>query len=87
VDAAGYEPLGIYVSMGAHHDYRAAFAAVQAPVLVIHGSADLQPESISRGFAARFKNHQFVTIAASHFVPDEQPEAFAAAVNQFLGEL
>ncbi|HEY1219673.1 MAG: alpha/beta hydrolase [Bryobacteraceae bacterium] len=88
VDAAGYEPLGIYCSMGAHHDYRAAFAAVQAPVLVIHGSADLQPESVSRGFAARFTNHQFVSIAgASHFVADEQPEVFAGAVNKFLGGL
>jgi len=88
VDAAGYEPLGIYVSMGAHHDYRAAFGAIQAPVLVIHGGADLQPESVSRGFAARFKNHQFVSIqGGSHFVADEQPEVFAGAVNNFLSGL
>jgi pimeloyl-ACP methyl ester carboxylesterase len=55
---------------------------------VIHGSADLQPESVSLGFAARFKNHQFVRIeGGSHFVADEQPEVFAAAVNKFLGGL
>jgi len=88
IDAAGYEPLGIYCSMGAHHDYRAAFRAVQAPVLVMHGSEDLQPEAVSRGFAARFAHHEFVSIAgASHFVFDDQPEAFAAAVNGFLGKL
>jgi proline iminopeptidase len=88
VDAAGYEPLGIYVSMGAHHDYRAAFGAIQAPVLVIHGSADLQPESVSQRFAARFTHHQFVSIAGgSHFVADEQPEVFAGVVNKFLGGL
>jgi proline iminopeptidase len=85
IDAAGYEPLGMYCSMGAHHDYRGAFAVIQAPVLVIHGSGDLQPESVSLGFAARFAKHQFVRIeGAGHFVFDEQPEAFAAAVNQFL---
>jgi proline iminopeptidase len=88
IDAAGYEPLGVYCSMGAHHDYRGAFAAVQAPVLVIHGGTDLQPESVSRNFAARFANHRTVRIDnASHFVFDDQPEAFAAAVNQFLGGL
>ena len=87
IDAAGYEPLGIYCSMGAHHDYRGAFAAVQAPVLVIHGGADLQPEAVSRRFAARFARHRFVSIAgASHFVFDDQPEAFAAAVNGFLAQ-
>jgi proline iminopeptidase len=88
VDAAGYEPLGIYCSMGAHHDYRAAFAAVQAPVLVIHGGADLQPESVSQGFAARFAQHQFVSIpGGTHFVFDEQPEVFAGVVNKFLSAL
>jgi proline iminopeptidase len=88
VDSAGYEPLGIYCSMGAHHDYRAAYGAVQAPVLVIHGGADLQPESVSQGFAARFAKHQFVSMAgATHFVFDEQPEAFAAVVNKFLSAL
>ena len=59
-----------------------------APVLVIHGSADLQPESVSRGFAARFANHRFVDIeGATHFVADEQPEVFAGAVHKFLGGL
>ncbi len=87
-DSAGYEPLGIYCSMGAHHDYRAAFGAVRAPVLVIHGGADLQPESVSRNFAARFANHRFVSIAGgTHFVFDEQPDAFAGVVNQFLSGL
>jgi len=87
-DSAGYEPLGIYCSMGAHHDYRAAFGAVRAPVLVIHGGADLQPESVSQAFAARFANHKFVSIAGgTHFVFDEQPDVFAGLVNQFLSGL
>jgi len=84
---SGYQPLAIYCSMGAHHDYRGAFGRVRAPVLVVHGASDMQPESVSRGFAARFAGSRFVSIeGAGHFVFDEQPERFAAVVAPFLND-
>jgi proline iminopeptidase len=81
----GFMPLGVYLSMGRRHDYRQAFRAVTAPVLVIHGQDDLQPAAWSRNFAALFPNHRTVEIAgAGHFVFDDQPARFAAAVREFL---
>lgn len=83
--SAGYLPLAIYLSMGKHHDYTAAFRSVTAPVLVIHGGNDLQPEAASKSFAALFPNSQFVRIeGASHFVFDDRPEEFASDVSKFL---
>ena len=82
---AGYLPLAVYLSMGKHHDYSAALRSVTAPVLVIHGANDLQPEAASKNFAALFPNSQFVRIeGASHFVFNDRPEEFAAAVDKFL---
>jgi len=85
---AGYVPLAAYLGMGKHHDYTAAFHRVTAPVLVIHGSGDLQSEAASRAFGQLFPNSRFVAIAgASHFVFNDKPEEFAAAVRGFLDPL
>ncbi len=81
----GMMPLAIYLSMGRRHDYRDAFRKVAAPVLVIHGSDDLQSAAWSRGFAELFPRHRMVEIAgAGHFVFADQPAGFAAAVKDFL---
>ena len=85
VSAAGYVPLAVYCGMGKHHDYSAALRAVLTPGLVIHGSLDMQPESVTRGFAARFPNCRPAQIeGASHFVFDDRPEEFAGQVREFL---
>jgi proline iminopeptidase len=85
---AGYQPLAIYLSMGKHHDYSKAYGGVRAPVLVIHGASDMQPEQASRDFAARFPNARFARIeGAAHFVFDDRPEEFAREVDGFLGSL
>jgi proline iminopeptidase len=85
VSEAGYVPLAVYCSMGKHHDYSAALRAVRIPSLVIHGSRDLQPESVSRSFAARFPNCKFARIeGATHFVFEDRPEEFAEQVRGFL---
>jgi len=82
---AGYVPLAAYLGLGKHHDYTAALRAVTAPVLVVHGASDLQPEADSRAFAAFFPKRRFVVIpGAGHFVFDDRPEEFAAAVRAFL---
>jgi proline iminopeptidase len=84
----GMMPLAVYLSMGRRHDYRDAFRKVTAPVLVIHGGADMQPAASSRHFAELFPNHRLVEIpAAGHFVFADQPAAFAAAVKEFLRAL
>ena len=84
----GLMALAVYFSMGRRHDYRDAFRAVTAPVLVIHGRDDLQPVAWSRGYAALFPNSRTVEIAgAGHFVFDDQPARFTAAVEEFLRPL
>ncbi len=77
-----------YISMGQRHDYSTALAAVNAPVLVIHGAADLQSEAASRLYADAFPNAELVVIQkASHFAFEEQSEEFAQVVADFLVNL
>lgn len=86
--STGYEPLALYCSMGQHHDYSAALRRINAPVLVLHGANDLQPEAASRHFASYFANARFLSIPqATHFVFDDQPQQFANAVQDFLSDL
>jgi proline iminopeptidase len=86
--SAGFLPLAVYLSMGKHHDYSAAYRKVNAPVLVIHGGNDLQSEASSRAFAGLFPMSRFVRIeGAGHFVFDDRPAEFAAIVDRFLSPL
>lgn len=84
----GWMVQAMYFSMGQRHDYRKALAAVTAPVLVIHGRDDLQPEEASRLYVEQLPNAQFEIVdGATHFPFEEQPEAFAQIVGGFLGRL
>ena len=84
-DPGGWMVWAMYLSMGKQHDYRKALKAVHAPVLVIHGEDDLQPDSASRVYADLFPNAQFVMLeGAGHFSFHEQPAAFSAIVGEFL---
>jgi proline iminopeptidase len=86
--AGGWVVQAMYFSMGKRHDYRDALRNVQAPVLVIHGQRDLQPERASRVYADCFGNARFHVIEnAGHFSFSEQPEEFSAVVGRFLNEL
>ena len=81
----GWMVWGMYMSMGQRHDYRPALKGVTAPVLVIHGTNDLQSEAASRLYAETFPNAEFVAIQnASHFSFEEQPAVFAKVVGEFL---
>jgi proline iminopeptidase len=83
-NAGGWMVQAIYLGMGTRNDYRPALKAVTAPVLVLHGAGDLQPEAASRLYSEAFPNARFQVIeSATHFMFEEQPEAFAAAVEQF----
>jgi proline iminopeptidase len=86
--SGGWMVQAMYFSMGQRHDYRPALTPVSAPVLVIHGANDLQPEAASRVYAEAFPNATFEVIAeAAHFPFAEQPEVFALLVEQFLSTL
>ncbi len=58
-EPGGWMAWGMYVSMGQRHDYRDLMRKVTAPVLVIHGSDDLQSEAASRLYSDTFPNAQF----------------------------
>jgi pimeloyl-ACP methyl ester carboxylesterase len=87
-DNGGWMVHGMYFAMGRQHDYRDALKKVNAPVLVIHGERDFQPEAASRLYAETFPNGRLVIIKdASHFPFIEQPREFATVVAKFLSEL
>jgi len=84
-DNGGWMVPAMYFGMGHRHDYRPALKAVQAPALVLHGAGDIQPEAVSRTYAAAFPNASVKVIPnAGHFLFLDQPEAFGAAVSAFL---
>lgn len=84
----GWMVQAMYFSMGQRHDYRAALQAVRAPVLVIHGAADLQSEETTRIYLDAFPNASFQVVEeAGHFVFLEQPNIFAEVVGDFLEKL
>jgi proline iminopeptidase len=86
--SGGWMVHAMYISMGMQHDYRAALKSVNAPVLVIHGENDLQPEAASRIYADLFPNAEFRVIPnAGHFSFNDQPESFALVVSEFLSKL
>jgi len=81
----GWGGRGAFFSLGRRHDWTGALRAVTAPVLVVHGSRDLQPEAASRLYAQAFGNAQFRVIeGASHFPHIDRPEEFAKVVGEFL---
>ena len=83
--AGGWMVHAMYFSMGMKHDYRAALKVVNAPVLVIHGTEDLQTEAASRLYVEAFSQAEFKTIKdATHFPFVEQPEQFSQLVSAFL---
>ncbi len=84
----GYVPPAIYLGMGRRHDYSAALRTVETPVLVLHGARDMQDEETSRDFARLFPHSRFRVIANSgHFIYNDQPEQFAAAIEEFFGSI
>jgi proline iminopeptidase len=84
----GWMGHAMFFSMGQQHDYRQVLKNVNAPVLVIHGAKDLQPEQASRGFASAFPNAKFRIIDnAEHFPFHTQATEFATVVAEFLAGL
>ena len=71
-------------SLGAF-DYRPKVAKVAAPVLVIHGVADVIPLRASEDWTRSYPNARLLVIpGAGHLAHLEQPELFFGAVETFL---
>jgi proline iminopeptidase len=84
--AGGWMVQAQYFSLGKQHNYQKAVSNINAPVLVVHGAGDLQPLEASREYANAFNNGRFEVVqGAGHFVAEEQPEAFAALLGDWLG--
>jgi len=87
-EGGGWMVHAMYLGMGKRYHYRVAVKHVKAPVLVLHGDNDLQPEKTSRMLADCFPNCRFRIIEkAGHFISDDQPEELAAVVGRFLDEM
>lgn len=86
--SGGWMVPAIYTSTGLRHDYRDALNKVEAPVLVIHGTDDLQTEEQSHTYVDVFPNATFRVIeGAGHFLFYNHPDAFAQIVGEFLWKL
>jgi proline iminopeptidase len=84
-EPGGWMTWGMYISMGQRHDYRDLMRKVTAPVLVIHGSDDLQSEEASRLYSDTFPSAKFAVISgAGHFSFQEKPEEFSGIVEEFI---
>ena len=71
-------------SLGAF-DWRGALGAVKAPVLVVHGDADVISADSASEWAAAFPNAQLTLLAGvGHFPYVESPEQFYPVVKTFL---
>jgi proline iminopeptidase len=85
VPPGGFLTLALYLSLGKRHDWTSVMRQVRAPVLLIHGEEDLQPRAATERVASLFpKSHLQALPDAGHFPFDEQPEAFAQAISDFL---
>jgi len=83
----GWIAFATYFSMGRQHDYRPALKSVLAPVLIIHGSKDLQPESSCDEYTRGLPNTRMCSIeGAEHFSFYTHPTEFAAEVRRFLSQ-
>jgi len=84
-ETGGWITKALFFSMGKEHDYRKLLRNVTAPVLVLHGKNDLQPETASRLYADCFKNSNFKIIkTAGHFIFKDQPLEFEKNITNFL---
>ena len=67
-----------YFGMGRRHDYQNGLEFVIAPVLVIHGEKDLQPEKASRMYANLYPNAEFQIIKNAATSPSARARKLSA---------
>jgi proline iminopeptidase len=83
--SGGWMIWAMYASLGKNHDYRNAIKSITAPTLVMCGAHDFMTQASLRQYSELIPHAEFEVIeGATHFVYDEQPEAFGSAVGKFL---
>ena len=87
----GWSSFAVYFSSGRSPDYRAAVGHITTPTLILHGEDDAIALKGSRDYEKIIPNAKFVSIGCSdtdlvsgHFIYDDCPAEFAAAVRAFL---
>lgn len=87
----GWSVFAVYFSTGKSPDYRDAVGHITVPTLIIHGDDDDIALNGSQQYEEYIPNAKFVSIGCSdkstisgHFIFDDCPEQFAAAVMRFL---
>lgn len=85
-ETGGWMTTAMYASMGLRHDYRGALAEVTAPTLVLHGSEDLQPLSVSQRYADHIPGARLQVIdGAGHMPHVSHADAVASAIRGIAG--
>ncbi len=87
----GWSSFAVYFSIGKSPDYRDAVANITAPTLILHGDDDDISLNGSKEYEEFIPNAKFVFIGCSdptnisgHFIYDDCPDQFGAAVREFL---
>lgn len=87
----GWSSFAVYFSIGKSPDYRDAVANITAPTLILHGDDDDISLNGSKKYEEFIPNAKFISIGCSdttsvsgHFIFDDCPDQFAAAVREFL---
>ncbi|MBI9049853.1 MAG: alpha/beta hydrolase [Anaerolineaceae bacterium] len=84
-EIGGWMPFALYFGIGAKNDFTPDLAAVEAPVLIIHGEDDFQTINVSYLYSNAMPNSRVESIAnASHFSFADQPEEFIQLLDDFL---
>lgn len=89
--SGGWSSFAVYFSIGKSPDYRDAVANITAPTLILHGKDDDISLNGSREYEEFIPDAKFIVIscpdttsASGHFIFDDCPEEFGAAVRKFL---
>ena len=88
---AGWSAFAVYFSIGKSPDYRDAVANITAPTLILHGDDDDISLNGSKEYEEFIPNAKFIFIGCTdtstisgHFIYDDCPDQFGAAVREFL---
>lgn len=87
-DPGGFVTLANYLSLGRRHDWTAWMSRVSAPVLVVHGSADLQSRAASERVASAFPNVRFEEVqGGTHFLYQDRAEALVELMRSAVTDM
>ena len=83
----GWLPYGYAWSFPDTFDYRENLIAIKSPTLILWGDKDITKESWAEDYRRYISNSSVVMISnVGHFMFEENPAAFANAINDFLQE-